>query len=414
MRIFIHDYAGHPFAVELSRYLAAAGHEVLHGYAGSLQTPRGDLARKPTDAPTFSSRLINMNPEYVKFKYSFLKRRRMEIEYGYECAAVINEWRPEVVLSANTPTEAQQHILNATKNLNARFVLWIQDFYSIAVDKLVRKKIPIFGRLIGNYYRSMDRAQFHASDHIVAITDDFIPILVNEFGISTKKVTTISNWAPIESLPVTPKHNAWSDEFGLDDQFVFLYSGTLGMKHNPDLLLQLALKYTDVPGVQVLVISEGIGADYLLREKRRQQLKNIHVLAYQPFNVLSQVTASGDVLIAVLEVDSGVFSVPSKVLTYLCAERPLLLAVPEVNLAARIIKENAAGLTVEPADTEGFLAAADRLYQDGALARQCAINGRRYADNNFSLSAIAERFAPVLGLPALPAPTPREEPVLCG
>ncbi len=403
MRILIHDYAGHPFAVELSRRLAQAGHHVLHGYAGALQTPRGDLAPRPDDPPTFTCQQIAMNAEYIQFKYHFAKRRKMEMAYGQRCAELIHEWRPDIVLSANTPTETQQFLLTASKVISARFILWIQDFYSLAVDKLVRKKLPLVGRFIGQYYKRMERAQFRASDHIVTITDDFLPILAQEFGVSTRRVTTIPNWAPIENLPLTPKRNPWSEQFGMADHFVFLYSGTLGMKHNPDLLLQLALRFQDRPHVQVLVISEGLGAAWLLEQKHRLALKNIHLLSYQPFPTLPQVMATGDVLLAVLEEDAGIFSVPSKVLTYLCAQRPLLLAVPNVNLAARIIQENAAGLTVAPADTPGFLAAAERLYADSTLATACGQRARTYAEEHFTLEAIAQRFTHVLGIPALPA-----------
>ena len=397
MRIFVHDYAGHPFAVELSRRLAAGGHHVLHGYAGALQTPRGDLARRVDDPVTFESLQVEMNPEYVQFKYSFRRRRSMEIEYGKRCAELIREWRPNVVLSANTPTEAQEHILIATKSLGARFVLWVQDFYSIAVDKLVRKKIPVLGALVGKYYKGMERRQLASSDHIVAITEDFVPIMASEFGVNGSNVTTIPNWAPVENLPVISKDNAWSRELGIHDRFVYLYSGTLGMKHNPDLLLQLAVKHRENPDVRVLVISEGMGARWLMEQKMALGLKNLHVLAYQPFNVMSQVMASGDVLIAVLEEDAGVFSVPSKVLTYLCAERPLLLAVPKVNLAARIIQETSAGLTVAPSDMEGFLKAAETLRTDAALARHCSTQARAYAEQTFDLGKITERFAKVLG-----------------
>ena len=52
MRILVHDYAGHAFPTSLSRELAARGHEVVHAFAGSLQTPRGDLQRGPGDAAT--------------------------------------------------------------------------------------------------------------------------------------------------------------------------------------------------------------------------------------------------------------------------------------------------------------------------------------------------------------------------
>ena len=398
MRLLIHDYAGHPFAVELSRFLASKGHEVLHAYAGSLQTPRGDLALRPDDPPGLFINQIEMDPDYTQFKYSFRHRRLMEIAYGKACASVLKDWKPDAVLSANTPTEAQEYILATCNSIGARFILWVQDFYSIAVDKLVRKKIPLIGSVIGAYYKRMERRQLHASDGIVAITEDFVPIMQNRFQICAERITVIPNWAPIASLPVLDKRNTWSRTMGMDDHFVFLYSGTLGMKHNPDMLLQLALQYRQNPTIRLVVISEGIGARWLLDKKEDHQLQNLHILAYQPFSLMPEVLASADVLLTVLDEDAGVFSVPSKVLTYLCARRPQLLAVPAVNLASRLIVASRAGVTVDPTDLEGFLKAAESLRSNPALAQACAMAGRLFAEQTFNIERIAARFGKVLGI----------------
>ncbi len=396
MRLLIHDYAGHPFQIQLSRELARRGHTVLHAFAGELQTPRGELTRRDDDPPGFSVQEVVMDPGYAKHKYSFRRRRSMEIAYGRRLAALIAKWKPEAMLSSNTPTETQQPALMAAKKCGARFLMWHQDFYSIAVDKLVRKRIPVLGALIGNYYRCMERRQLQASDHIIAITEDFVPIMEREFGVTRDRISVIPNWAPIETLPVQPKDNDWSRARGLQDCFVYLYTGTLGMKHNPDLLLQLALQCRDHPNTRVVVISEGIGADWLRARIREHKLSNLIVLPYQPFRVLPQVLASGDVLMAVLEEDAGVFSVPSKVLTCLCAARPLLLAVPAVNLAARIIHEQGAGLTVPPAGTVEFLAAARRLMAEPDAACDMAGRARAYAEKHFTIATITERFEKLL------------------
>ena len=144
MKILIHDYAGHPFQVQLSRELAHRGHEVLHTYAGGLQTPRGELQKRPSDRSNFDSQEIPMDPDYAKFKYSFLKRRAMEVKYGQKAKALIEDWKPEVVISSNTPTEAQTGVMLGTRTAKAKFVYWCQDFYSVAGDKFFRKKIPFF------------------------------------------------------------------------------------------------------------------------------------------------------------------------------------------------------------------------------------------------------------------------------
>lgn len=396
MKILVHDYAGHSFAPSLSRALAARGHEVVHAFAGSLQTPRGELRRNEGDAPTLEFEEIPMDPEYPRYKYSFRRRRSMEIRYGHAAADFVRAWKPDAVLSGNTPTETQEPITRATVEVGGRFYYWVQDFYSLAVDKLLRKKIPVAGGLIGAWYRLLDLRQFRRSSGIVAITEDFTPILTKEFGVDPKRVSVVPNWAVIEELPVLPKDNAWSRLHGLHDKFVFLYTGTIGMKHNPAMLLEIAKRFRSNPEVRVVVVSEGIGADWLRRESEREGLQNMLLLPYQPFADLPAVLASGDVLIGILEKDAGIFSVPSKTLSYLCAARPLLLAVPPENLSARITRENEAGLTVAPDDLDGFLEAAVRLHGSPEECRKLAANARAYAEATFPIEKTANAFENIL------------------
>lgn len=396
MRIVVHDYAGHAFPTSLSRALAARGHEVVHAFASSLQTPRGELVRKPEDSPTLEFREIPMDPEYVRYKYSFRRRRNMEVRYGKEVAKFITAWKPDAVLSGNTPTETQEPITRAAIADGGRFYYWVQDFYSLAVDKLLRRKIPVAGAWVGAWYRHLDRRQFGRSSRIIAITDDFAPILANEFGVEPSRVSVIPNWALIDEIPVLPKANEWSRRHGLQDYFVYLYAGTIGMKHNPGMLLELARRHSDDPSVRVVIVSEGIGADWLRKEAAVENLTNLVILPFQQFHDLPSVLASGDVLVGILEEEAGTFSVPSKTLSYLCAGRPLLLAVPLENLAARITRKHRAGLTVAPKDLEGFLSAASSLHESAALRNELAANARAYAEETFPIEKTAAIFDQIL------------------
>ncbi len=398
MRIVVHDYAGHAFPTSLSRALAARGHDVVHAFASSLQTPRGDLARKAGDSPTLEFREIQMNPNYVRYKYSFRRRRNMEVCYGKEVARFITAWKPDAVLSGNTPTETQEPITRAAIADGGRFYYWVQDFYSLAVDKILRRKIPVAGAWVGAWYRHLDRRQFGRSSRIIAITEDFTPILSSEFGVDPSLVSVVPNWALIEEIPVLPKDNAWSRRHVLHDKFVYLYSGTIGMKHNPAMLLELARRHSGDPKVRVVIVSEGIGADWLRKEAAAANLTNLMILPYQPFRDLPEVLASGDVLVGILEEEAGTFSVPSKTLSYLCAGRPLLLAMPLDNLAARITRDHTAGLTVAPGDLDGFLTAAARLYESGSLRSELATNARAYAEETFPIEKTAAIFDRILAM----------------
>ena len=71
-RVLIHDYAGHPFQVQLSRELARRGYDVLHLYFGHNNTPKGDLERRTSDPSNFRVEAV-YTKEPVR-KYSYLKR----------------------------------------------------------------------------------------------------------------------------------------------------------------------------------------------------------------------------------------------------------------------------------------------------------------------------------------------------
>jgi glycosyltransferase involved in cell wall biosynthesis len=253
----------------------------------------------------------------------------------------------------------------------------------------------VFGALAGRYYSALERRILRHSDAIVVITEDFRPIL-RRWGISMARVTAIENWAPIDDLPIRPQANAWSSAHGLDKKRVLLYSGTLGMKHNPALLLRLAERFRGDEGIRVVVITEGPGAEWLRGHVAAARLDNLLLLPYQPFEVLPDVLGAAEVLLAVLEPDAGVYSVPSKVLTYLCAGRPLLLAVPDENLAARIVARVGAGVVVSPTEPASFVDEAVGLLADEARRVESGQRARAYAEATFDLVRITDRFEGVL------------------
>jgi glycosyltransferase involved in cell wall biosynthesis len=203
---------------------------------------------------------------------------------------------------------------------------------------------------------------------------------------------TIPNWAPLEEITPLPKLNPWAKKHGLAHQFCFLYSGVLGLKHNPGLLLKLALHWKDCDEVSIVVVSEGLGADWLKEQCQALGLNNLRILNFQPYDCFPEVLASADVLVAILEADAGVYSVPSKVLTYLCARRPLLVSIPADNKAARIVTQNNAGLVADPYSSDEFAKASEVLFSDRDLREQFARNGLAYAQNHFDIERIADAF----------------------
>ena len=390
LKILVHDYAGHPFQVNLSRELALRGHNVRHAYFHGDQGPKGRLARSDSDPEGLSFTGVSLAHPYDKA--SFVRRRFDDVSYGREVAKLVLSEKPDIVISGNTPTEAQSSILKACQKSGPAFVFWVQDFYSIAVSKLLKKKLGAAGAAIGGYYSYLERGQFRKSDAIVVITESFAGI-ARKWAGARNKVFTIENWGSLNEIMPQSKDNEWARRHAIDKSFNFLYSGTLGLKHNPQLLVDLAMA---VRGrANVIAVSQGIGTSHLERAKCEQALDNLILLPLQPFSELSMVLAASDVTVATVEPDAGMFSVPSKVQSYLCAGRAVLLAAPSTNLAADVIRNSGAGLVVDPNDKHEFLKAALRLLDDDALRNESAARGRIFASDNYDIQRVADRFETV-------------------
>ena len=310
---------------------------------------------------------------------------------GRAIAANLLTFAPDLVISSNAPLDTQRHILAASRKAGAGFVFWLQDIYSAAITRVVPEKLPVVGHAIAAWYRHLEFAMLRASDQVVAITEDFRPEL-ERAGVDPARITAIENWAPLDDLPQMPRDNAWAAANYPAEGLRFVYSGTLGYKHNPHWLPELARQF---PAAQVCVFSEGEVATTLARQAASDGLGNLVVRPWVPMADLPAMLAGADVLVAFVEPEAGIYSVPSKILTYLAVGRPILAAMPTANLAARLIETHRAGLVCGCDATAKFAANAAELADNPPLRTEFGANGRDYALRNFAISGIADRFMAV-------------------
>jgi colanic acid biosynthesis glycosyl transferase WcaI len=385
MRILVHDYGGYPFIVQLSRELARRDYEVLHLCAGGFRRAKGPMERRADDPPSFSVASVTLNEPMMSGGW---RRITQERRYARLLAERIESFRPQLVLSANSPLYVQAAAAAKAKTIGAANVIWLQDFHSVAITRITGRRIRMVGSLIGAWFRRLEHRLLRESDGIVAISPAFLPVMT-KWGIPMAKIDVIENWAPLDGTPGA-KVNAWSRAHHLRDRRVLLYAGTLALKHNPELLLQLAIR---LPDATVVVASEGPGADWLRTHQRG--VENLVVLPFQRYDQLSDMLATADVLVAVLEHDASIFSAPSKVLTYLAAGRPILAALPFDNPSARAIEDARAGRVVDPGDPQALASAASALLADSDRMSSLGQAARSYAQAKFEIGPIADRFEAV-------------------
>ena len=366
---------------------------MLHVYSADDQTPKGDLRPGDSDPPTFAVEGVSLGEPLQKYN-NLAKRRRQERAYGQLMCGRIESYKPDIVVGSNNPLEAQNRIGNYCRRRSIPFVYWLQDIHSEAIKSFLSQKSVAAGALIGTWYEWMERRLLRSADHVIAIADNFLPRL-ESWKIQRASVSIIENWAPKNKINVVPSDNAWRRAQGLSNKRVALYTGTIGLKHNPDLLLAAAEAFRADADIQIVVVSQGKYATYLKDEAARRKLGNLSVLPFQPFESYSEVLASGDVLIAMIEPDAASYSVPSKVLSYLCSGRPIILAADEHNLAARTLQRSGAGIVVDPQDTLQFVDAIQHFFDHEKMRSEAGARGRNYADATFDITLIGNRFEAV-------------------
>lgn len=397
MDIVVHDFSGHPFQAELSRHLAGSGHQVTHVSAKQYVSGKGELTRQPGDAEGLSFVEIELDLPFQK--YAPLGRARWELAYGRAWVRRLRASRPDVVIMCNVPLIAMLGFVWWARRQRVPWVFWHQDIYAYGMAGELHRRLPgPLARLGARLLERLEAWSARNASHVVAIGDAFTAVYP-QWRVPASRVSVIPNWAPLDRIVPTERENRRSlDVFGEGDALRLLYAGTLGRKHNPLLLVELARTLAGL-GVDsaFTVVSEGEGANELQAAIDADPTVPLRILPFQPSSDLSEVLGSADVLVALLEPDATRFSIPSKVLSYMAAGRPIVGLMPDDNPAAVDIVE--AGGHVGQPTSEGVTDAAawlEALTRDPEAVERIGHRTRALAEARFDLDSVGERFTTIL------------------
>jgi glycosyltransferase involved in cell wall biosynthesis len=391
MRILVHDHSGHPFQVQLSRELARRGHSVTHSYCAAYVSGKGHLAAGPDESLTFDPIGVDMVAE----KDRFARRLLQEVRWAFQLVRQVRRTRPDVVMVSNAQIPTLVLFSMAMAVLRVPWVLWHQDVYAVAVKSFAGDKLSRGFGLVAHGFEIAERWICRRAAGIVAIAPSFIP--VHEAWGTADKTVVIPNWAPLDEIVPVDRKNDWAVENQLDDTYTLLYSGTLGLKHNPALLVSLARAVREQgKDVRLVVVNEGPAVEVVRAEAERHDVP-LTLLPFQPYERLPEVLGSGDILVVLLEQQAGAFSVPSKTLSYLCAGRPVLGMMPSENLAAELIDEVGGYVTApNEAALPGAAQWGAELLGDPERRQELGEAARELAEREFSLDRSADRFESLL------------------
>jgi colanic acid biosynthesis glycosyl transferase WcaI len=182
------------------------------------------------------------------------------------------------------------------------------------------------------------------------------------------------------------------------DDFVILYAGSMGRKQGLANVIRTGAMLQTHRSIRLVLVGEGETRREIEQLVQRGRLHDVvRLLPFEPEAEIGNMLAAADVLLLNQLHDVKHTVIPSKLLMYMAAGRPILAAVNHDSEGAALLKETEGGLLVEPENPASLGAGALSLFQESAqrLAAMGARN-RRYAEQHFDERFVIGRQASVI------------------
>lgn len=280
------------------------------------------------------------------------------------------------------------------KRKKVPFVYNLQDIFP---DSLVGTGLAKKGGLLWKIGRVIEDFTYRNADKIIVISEDFKKNIM-EKGVPEEKIVVVYNWVDQNAVVDVPREqNKLFDKYSLGrSKFYIEYSGNIGLTQNMDMLLEvMAELQVSHPDINLVLVGEGAYKAQVEKIVAEKQLKNVHLLPFQPYEDISYVFSLGDAGLVISKPSVGANSVPSKTWSIMSASRPVLANFDE-NELKQIVETHHCGIFSKAGDKEAFKQSILALYNNREMAVEMGKNGRQFVMDNLTREVGTQKYVDVI------------------
>ncbi|MGN0602261.1 MAG: glycosyltransferase family 4 protein, partial [Oscillospiraceae bacterium] len=242
---------------------------------------------------------------------------------------------------------------------HAKFIYNIQDFNPEQTMAVNYSKNKLLLKLMMWF----DKFSCKRSNRVIVVGRDMVETLKNRFkGKKVPEYTFINNWIDEKEIyPLhfsNPKVTEFRRRYGLENKFVFMYSGNIGLYYDLENILKVIEKFPagtkNAEGRDVVFAFVGAGSilDNLIEYKETNHMENVVFIPYQDKADLIYSLNAADVHWCVNSRGIKGVSVPSKLYGELATAKPVIGVLEKGSEARLIIEETKCGYVCEPGEYE--------------------------------------------------------------
>jgi len=396
-RFFFPDFsATSQLLSDLAFHLAAGGREVhVVTSAQIYDAPRAPLASLPA-FETVSGVQVHRVPT-TRFGRVSLIGRSFDYLTFYHSARrhLLALARPgDLIVAKTDPPLLSVAMMSAASRSGAGFINWLQDVYpevAVALD------VPLLrGPVAHQLARWRDRSLQAAEGNVVV--GDLMAEKLAELGVAPARIHVIANWCnDTELRPVPHQDNPLCRAWGLQDKFVFGYSGNLGRAHEFATMLAAAARLRDDARFVFLMIGGGRRYEELRHAAESKGLAAaFRFLPYQPRDTLAQSLGASDAHWVSLNPKLEGLIVPSKFYGIAAAGRPVIMIGDPNGELGRLVAAHRCGFVVKPGDADALAGALLQLANEPDTRAQMGAGARHLLEARFSRAQALERWRELL------------------
>lgn len=293
--------------------------------------------------------------------------------YALAAARAVASPRFDAVVTLTTPPLIGLLGTLLRRLRGSRHLVWSMDLHpdaSLALGMMSRRSplVRLLAWLGDRLYRNADR---------VVVLGPYMADRLAAKGVRPGRVTTVPVWSRRDEVyPLPREGHPLRGELGLDDSFVVMYSGNLGLAHRFDEVLDAARRLRHRDDIVFLFVGDGPRRDEVRAAQEGEGLANVRLLDYFPREQLQSSLSTADVHLISMRTEMAGIVVPGKLYGVMASGRPALFIGPDHCETADAIREAGCGRIIRPGDSDGLVVAIEELAADRESCRRLGARGR--------------------------------------
>ncbi|QDV68257.1 putative glycosyl transferase [Rosistilla carotiformis] len=297
----------------------------------------------------------------------------------------------DVIVSESDPFFLPIVAAPIARKMGAKFIVYTQDVYpDIAIGLGVIKEGTITRQI-----RQRLLAAYRQADRIVVLDDDMRDRLVG-WGLPREKFSIVPNWVDTEAIRPLAAANPFRVAHDLDDRFVVMHSGNMGMSQRLEVLINAACHPNWPDHAVVALVGDGARKAALQRYAAERGAQHVRFIEYQPIERLTESLTAADLHVVSMDANIRGCLAPSKLYGILASGTPVLAIAPETFSIAREIRSHRIGCAVPPGDVAQIVDYVRWCVEHPDELAASGQNARTLAQTRYDRKIACQQFADVL------------------